>query len=232
MPAAQALERLTASPQLQRKLPPLAVAFNPFFPDAERQQEERQRLRHKLEAGRGRIAAVYLQAGSDAARLEEGLQFLAQLLDELRTAPAAGSTAAQEEQRAQPASRSTKRARQQAPQEAAGSPQPSVAASQSNGPAAAAADPGRPRVYGSLLVPSRKLLALMKFRPWGGVFLRCAVCGLAAPVACAWSSAAAAAGALGPGARWRRAPLCSVRHLPAGVPAPPPPPHNLAARSI
>lgn len=34
--------------------------------------------------------------------------------------------------------------------------------------------PHRPAVYGSILVPSRKLLAQMRFRPWGGVLLRCA----------------------------------------------------------
>jgi hypothetical protein len=28
------------------------------------------------------------------------------------------------------------------------------------------------QLYGSVLVPSAKLLAAMRFRPWGGVFLR------------------------------------------------------------
>lgn len=40
---------------------PLAVAFNPYFADEQRQQEERRRLRRKLEAGRGLVTAVYLQ---------------------------------------------------------------------------------------------------------------------------------------------------------------------------
>ncbi len=61
-----ALQRLAASPRFRGLVPPLplAVAFNPYFPDDVRQAEERQRLRRKLEAGRGLVTAVYLQVGA------------------------------------------------------------------------------------------------------------------------------------------------------------------------
>lgn len=62
-PGLQALELAAASPDWQELRLPVAVAFNPYFPDAGRQQEERRRLRRKLMAGRGRVAAVYLQVG-------------------------------------------------------------------------------------------------------------------------------------------------------------------------
>ena len=62
----QALELLAASPRFHAAPLPLAVAFNPFFPDEARQQEERDRLRAKLAAGRGHVAAVYLQVGTES----------------------------------------------------------------------------------------------------------------------------------------------------------------------
>lgn len=159
----QALELLAASPRLQGGALPLAVAFNPYFPDVARREEERGRLRRKLEAGQGRIATIYLQAGSGAAQLEDSLRWLGRLLDEL-AAGAAGQQGEQRgeqrgeqqgEQQAPPGGRPAKRRRRQAP--AAVAP---------------AGLPERLRVFGSLLVPSKKLLAQMKFRPWAGVFLR------------------------------------------------------------
>jgi len=105
----------------------------------------------------------------------------------------------QQQQQQQPAgtSRSAKRQRRQGAdaeqngQEGSSQQEGQPAAadrSQRAGGAACAADiaagmpalqPSQPRqrmqVYGSVLVPSKKLLAQMKFRPWGGVFLRCAI---------------------------------------------------------
>jgi hypothetical protein len=124
---------------------PLAVAFNPYFPDAARREEERLRLRQKLVAGRGLVAAVYLQAGSDLEQLEQGLQYLQQLLAELE-APA--------RQPAEPPAAKRQRRQQAVP------------------PGSGPGQAQRLQVYGSVLLPSRKLLAQMRFRPWGGVFLR------------------------------------------------------------
>ncbi|PSC72691.1 Paired amphipathic helix repeat [Micractinium conductrix] len=200
----QALELLAASPRFHAAPLPLAVAFNPFFPDEARQQEERDRLRAKLAAGRGHVAAVYLQAGSDADRLEQGLVWLQQQLDELagprkeeqRPAPAFANTdeatakqqqppqqqQQQQRQVEQPelagraAARPAKRPRRQL--EAAEAMAGTSTGSQRDAEASPAVNGhrqqprgGRPAVIGSLLVPSRKLLAAMKFRPWGGVFL-------------------------------------------------------------
>lgn len=59
---------------------------------------------------------------------------------------------------------------------AAGSRQPASGAVE--GADASSGNPTkRIQVYGSVLVPSKKLLAQMKFRPWGGVFLRRACLG-------------------------------------------------------
>lgn len=57
------MERAAADPRLRQLALPLAVAFNPYLPDEQRQQEERKRLRRKLEAGRGMVTAIYLQVG-------------------------------------------------------------------------------------------------------------------------------------------------------------------------
>ncbi|KAL4858481.1 hypothetical protein ACK3TF_001456 [Chlorella vulgaris] len=173
-----ALERIELSPAWSRLQLPLAVAYNPYFPDAARRQEEEGRLRAKLVNGGGRIRAVYLQAGSDVPRLEQGLKVLQDLLEELglsggqqqagqqdgqqqqnvqqdgRQQPGAGDAPAQQRSGGQPppAARPAKRQRQQSQQQQAPQRQPV-------------------RVYGSVLVPSKKQLAAMRFRPWGGVFL-------------------------------------------------------------
>lgn len=163
----QALERIELSPAWSRLQLPLAVAYNPYFPDAARRQEEEGRLRAKLVNGGGRIQAVYLQAGSDVPRLQQGLKVLQDLLEELgmsggqqegqqdgQQQPGAGDAPAQQRSGGQPspAARPAKRQRQQSQQQHAPQRQPV-------------------RVYGSVLVPSKKQLAAMKFRPWGGVFL-------------------------------------------------------------
>lgn len=205
-----ALLLLTASPSLGAllgqlpKLPPLAVAFNPYFPDEQRQAEERQRLRGKLEAGRGRVTAIYLQAGSDSERLADGLQFLSQMLDGLgqqheqeeggkqQQRPQHGKEAVDKEQQAQPAeqaqqARPAKRARQ-AFVASGTSSAPAATPAVPAAPAAEAGQqlavlpagssvthlpplPARPTVYGSLMLPSKRFLAQMRFRPWAGVFL-------------------------------------------------------------
>lgn len=61
IPPPQVLERAANDARLRHLGLPLAVAFNPYFADEARQQEERRRLRCKLEAGRGLVTAVYLQ---------------------------------------------------------------------------------------------------------------------------------------------------------------------------
>lgn len=60
-----ALQRLADSQRFRGLHPPLplAVAFNPYFPDKPRQLEERRRLQRKLEAARGLVTTVYLQVG-------------------------------------------------------------------------------------------------------------------------------------------------------------------------
>lgn len=88
----------------------LGVAFNPYFPDAPLRNEERARLRAKVNTGV--VSSVWLQFGSDPNALRNGLEFLRETLQ--------GTDV---------------------------------------------------RVVGSVFVPSRKLLAQMKFRPWNGVFL-------------------------------------------------------------
>lgn len=117
-----------------------------------------------------------MQAGSDVHRLRKGLHHLRQLLAELEQLNAAsqepGTEAGAPPQ--QPASRPAKRQRQQQ----AGSSTAAQSAPLSNhqGPSTgtkiARTQEQRIQVFGSVLVPSRKLLANMKFRPWGGVFLR------------------------------------------------------------
>ena len=156
--APAALERLAASAAFRALRLPLAVAFNPYFPTAEQRAEELRRLRRKLASGL--VSAVYLQAGSDAAALDAGLHALRALLTELAAGSAVAAQAAAGgeaqaaaggEAQAAPGGRPAKRARR----------------------AAAAAAGSAVQLYGSLLVPSKRLLAQMRFRPWGGVFLRC-----------------------------------------------------------
>jgi hypothetical protein len=72
--AVQQLARRHAQPPL-----PLHVAFNPYLPEGRKQEEER--LRRKL-AG-AKAAGIYLQVGTDLARLEEALQHVTTLVDEL-----------------------------------------------------------------------------------------------------------------------------------------------------
>jgi hypothetical protein len=69
-----ALRALAAAPP--PALPPLAVAFNPYFPEEADRAAERTKLRAKLAAGFP-IAEIYLQFGTNLALLEEGLDFLA-----------------------------------------------------------------------------------------------------------------------------------------------------------
>lgn len=110
--AVQQLARRHQAPPL-----PLHVAFNPYLP-GEQQSQERERLRQKLATKK--VAGVYLQIGTDLARLEQALQYASGLIDELY---------------------------------------------------GAARGAQRPVLHGSVLLPSARLLAQMKFRPWTGVFL-------------------------------------------------------------
>jgi hypothetical protein len=72
---AQALRR-ARGPNLGVSCPPLYVAFNPYFPNSVDAAEERQRLAGKLATGL--VCGVYLQMGTDARRLRQGLDYLKQ----------------------------------------------------------------------------------------------------------------------------------------------------------
>lgn len=58
-------------------IPVVAVAYNPYFPEKDDQEEEKRRLSDKLESGC--VGKVYLQFGSDLDRLRRGLEHLRQL---------------------------------------------------------------------------------------------------------------------------------------------------------
>ena len=92
-----------------KALPPIGVAFNPYFADAGAIAEERRRLEAKLSTGL--VSSVWLQFGSDAGRLRDELAWLRGL---------------------------------------SGCPE---------------------RIVGSLFLPTKKLIAQQRFRPWNGVFL-------------------------------------------------------------
>ena len=62
------------------RMPEIGVAFNPYFPARPDREKEKARLRLKL--GSGRVAAVWLQIGSDVELLREGLQFVRSLATE------------------------------------------------------------------------------------------------------------------------------------------------------
>ena len=55
---------------------PIAVAFNPYFPNQADFAKEKQRLERKLQTGL--VDSVYLQNGNDLQRLKEGLTFIEQ----------------------------------------------------------------------------------------------------------------------------------------------------------
>jgi hypothetical protein len=78
---AAALRALAAAPP--PALPPLAVAFNPYFPAEADRATERAKLRAKLAAGLP-IAEVYLQFGTEIGLLEEGLDFLERAAPQVR----------------------------------------------------------------------------------------------------------------------------------------------------
>jgi hypothetical protein len=123
------------------QLPDLYVAFNPYLPDPQQHAAELARLEPKLATGR--VAGVYLQMGTDLTRLTSGLQHLHHLLEQ------------QQQQRPQQHSSS---------QEAQ---QLGKAAEQQQQPAGQTLCV----VYGSVFLPTPRLLAQMRFRPWNGVFL-------------------------------------------------------------
>lgn len=105
------LDTVQALSMLKGEQPvPIHVAFNPYFPLAAEAKLERERLQQKLASGL--VSGVWLQTGSEVAKLQSGLEFL----------------------RGQAASRHLP-------------------------------------IYGSIFLPTKKLLAQMKYRPWNGVFL-------------------------------------------------------------
>lgn len=55
---------------------PIAVAFNPYFPDEADFAKEKHRLQRKLQTGM--VDSIYLQNGNDLERLREGLAFIEQ----------------------------------------------------------------------------------------------------------------------------------------------------------
>lgn len=65
----QALKRFKGEPPV-----PIHVAFNPYFPGAADVKLERDRMEEKLASGW--VSGIWLQTGSDLAKLESGLKFL------------------------------------------------------------------------------------------------------------------------------------------------------------
>ncbi len=55
-------------------MPPIYVAFNPYFPSKAEAAEERKRMQRKLDSGL--VRGIYLQMGTDLKLLKEGLDFL------------------------------------------------------------------------------------------------------------------------------------------------------------
>lgn len=101
----------------------IAVAFNPYFPDAKNRSVEVDRLSAKLATGM--VSTIYLQFGSDISLLKEGLTAINKALE---------SYGASENSLKRTNSKEIK-------------------------------------VIGSVMIPSKQLLARMKFRPWNGVYL-------------------------------------------------------------
>lgn len=101
----------------------IAVAFNPYFPDAKNRSVEVDRLSAKLATGM--VSTIYLQFGSDTSLLKEGLAAINKALEIY------GSS-----------DDSSKRKNCK-----------------------------EIKVIGSVMIPSKQLLARMKFRPWNGVYL-------------------------------------------------------------
>ena len=95
--------------------PKIAVAYNPYFPSRQDQEQENRRLIEKLATGC--VSKIYLQFGTDRECLQEGLAFIR---SNTNTQPSDGAVVA---------------------------------------------------VAGSLFLPTKKLIAQQKFRPWNGVFL-------------------------------------------------------------
>jgi hypothetical protein len=123
--------------------PPLYVAFNPYLPDAAAAAEEAARLRAKLATGL--VAGVCLQMGTDVGRLRAGLRLL-QSLRGVAASPAAPAAAA-------------------AAAETESVPGPHSGGQEKGGSS------GGLQLFGSVFVPTRGLLARMRFRPWAGVHL-------------------------------------------------------------
>lgn len=101
----------------------IAVAFNPYFPDAKNRSIEVDRLSAKLATGM--VSTIYLQFGSDISLLKEGLTAINKALESYGASD-------------------TKLKRMNAKEI---------------------------KVIGSVMIPSKQLLARMKFRPWNGVYL-------------------------------------------------------------
>lgn len=76
MNEAQALQMLKEKKDPQTDSVPIAVAFNPYFPDEADFAKEKQRLERKLQTGM--VNSIYLQNGNDLQRLKEGLTFIEQ----------------------------------------------------------------------------------------------------------------------------------------------------------
>ena len=74
---AQALQMLQEQKDPQTAGLPIAVAFNPYFPDQADFAKEKQRLERKLQTGL--VDSIYLQNGNDLQRLKEGLTFIEQV---------------------------------------------------------------------------------------------------------------------------------------------------------
>ena len=123
------------------------VAFNPYLQDPIQLEQEQVRLQLKLNTGL--VKGVYLQMGTDLHKLKQGLQHL-QLL--LKTAD-------------------TARAGDMSPSGTKACPRSELAASSTASRSSENDGGSKVTVFGSVFLPSKRLLAQMKFRPWNGVFL-------------------------------------------------------------
>lgn len=130
----EAIRRSALPPPL-----PIYVAFNPYLPFPEDLETEKQRLVAKLSSGL--VSGVYLQMGTDLARLRAGLECLRE------AARAAGFVGG------------------------IGGEGAAAAAGTVLGAKRPRSSEERLPVFGSIFLPTPQLLAQMKFRPWNGVFL-------------------------------------------------------------
>lgn len=134
---------VSSSSSFNNSIIKVGVAFNPFFPKDEEYIREKERLLAKLNTGQ--VDKIYLQFGTDLERLSSALQFLTELKSKQQhqTTSTTHSTTATTTATTTPSSSSS------------------------------CCTPTIPKfeICGSIFLPTKKLIAQQKFRPWNGVFL-------------------------------------------------------------